>query len=343
VHGPIRVLDLFPFGAEERARLDAVSPRLQIEHRDENTQEHIDTLADPHLEILLASHAPTEPSRLPGLRWIASVTAGVEEILVNHPERGGIVVTNGSGLHVVAMGEYVLAAMLQVSQRIPLRLDTQRARHWPEWRSDEWFHAAGTRLRGATVAVIGYGSVGREVSRLARGLGMRVLAVKARPSERADPGFREEGTGDPDGTIPDRLVGFESTGDVVAEADFVVVAVPLTERTRGLVNAGFLARMRPTAWLINVGRGGHADEAALLDALRERRIGGAILDVFADEPQQQSSAFWQLPNVIITPHLAGVAGPETFWPTAAYLLAENLRRYISEEPLLNVIDPARGY
>jgi phosphoglycerate dehydrogenase-like enzyme len=172
---------------------------------------------------------------------------------------------------------------------------------------------------------------------------MRVLAVKARPTELADQGYREEGTGDPDGVIPERVVGFESIADVLAASDLVIVSVPLTERTRGLVDATFVGRMRATAWLINLGRGGHVDEPALLSALRERRIAGAALDVFKDEPLPAASPFWDLDNVIITPHLAGVGGPDAFWPSAARLLAENLRRYAAGEQLLNVVDPARGY
>lgn len=339
----VRVLDLFPFGDPERSRIDAASPRFSVEHRDANTQEVIDALVDPEMEILLASHAPSDPERLPRLRWIASVTAGVEEILVNHPERRNITVTNGSGLHVVAMGEYVLASLLQITQRIPLRVADQQKRYWPEWRSAAWFASSGTRLRGATLVVIGYGSVGREIARLTTALGMRVIAVKARPGDLIDPGFREPGTGDPDGTVPERIVGTEALGEVLGLADFVVIAVPLTERTRGLVDAAFLAKMRKAAWLINVGRGGHADENALLTALRAGTIAGAALDVFADEPLPPSSPFWDLPNVIITPHLAGVAGTEQFWSAAADLMAENLRRYASGKPLINVIDHKRGY
>jgi phosphoglycerate dehydrogenase-like enzyme len=314
-----------------------------VEHRDANTQEAINALFDREVEILLASHAPSDPDRLPQLRWIASVTSGVEEILVMHPERRNITVTNGSGLHVVAMGEYVLASLLQITQRIPLRVAHQQKRYWPEWRSDGWFEASGTRLRGATVVVVGYGSVGREIARLATALGMRVIAVKARPSDLVDPGFREPGTGDPDGTVPQQIVGSDALGDVLGLADFVVIAVPLTDSTKGLVDAGFLAKMRKTAWLINVGRGGHADEDALLRALRTGTIAGAALDVFADEPLPASSPFWDLPNVIITPHLAGVAGTEHFWSAAADLMAENLRRYASGQPLINVIDQKRGY
>ncbi len=340
----IRVLDLIPFGAKERAHIDAASPRFEIEHRDDaNTQAAVDALVDPHLEILLGSYAPTDPARLPGLRWIASITAGVEEILVQHPERHGILVTNGSGLHVVAMGEYVLASLLQITQQVPLRMEDQRRRYWSAWRSDEGFKSSGRRLRGSTLVVVGYGSVGREIARLASALGMRVIAVKARASDMRDPGFREPGTGDPDGTIPERTVGADALGEVLGMADFVTIAVPLTPRTQNLIDEAFLAKMRPSAWLINVGRGGHANEGALLVALRERRIAGAVLDVFADEPLPSKSPFWDLPNVIITPHLAGVAGTEQFWSGAAALIAENLGRYARSEPLTNVIDPARGY
>lgn len=340
----IRVLDLIPFGPAARARIDAASSRFDIEHRDDaNTQDAVDALTDPDLEILLGSYAPTDPERLPRLRWIASITAGIEEILVNHPERRGITVTNGSGLHVVAMGEYVLAALLQITQQVPLRMAAQRRKYWPAWRSDEWFESSGRRLRGATLVVVGYGSVGREIARLASALGMRVIAVKARASDLRDPGFREPGTGDPDGTIPQRIVGTDALPEVLGSADYVTIAVPLTPRTQGLIDEAFLAKMRPSAWLINVGRGGHANEDALLRALRERRIAGAVLDVFADEPLSAGSPFWELPNVIITPHLAGVAGTEQFWSGAADLIAENLARYARGEPLANVIDPARGY
>jgi phosphoglycerate dehydrogenase-like enzyme len=340
----IRVLDLIPFGPAERARIDAASSRFDIEHRDDaNTQAAVDALVDPDLEILLGSYAPTDPERLPRLRWIASITAGVEELLVSHPERRGITVTNGSGLHVVAMGEYVLASLLQITQQVPLRMADQKRKYWPAWRSDEWFEASGRRLRGATLVVVGYGSVGREIARLATALGMRVIAVKARESDLQDPGFREPGTGDPDGTVPQRIVGTDALAEVLGSADFVTIAVPLTPRTQGMIDETFLAKMRPSAWLINVGRGGHANEGALLLALRERRIAGAVLDVFADEPLPAESPFWELPNVIITPHLAGVAGTEQFWSRAADLITENLARYARGEPLANVVDPARGY
>lgn len=339
----IHVLDLYPFGPAERAILDAAAPGVVIEHRDGNTQEYVDSIDDPAVEVLLASYGPQASDGLPGLRWIASVTSGVEEVLCHHPERRGIRVTNGSGLHVSAMAEYVMAAMLQVTQQVPLRLAYQQRRYSPAVGTVDFAVAAGTRLRGSALAIVGYGSVGREVARLARACGMRVLAAKARPAERVDPGYRVDGTGDPDGTIPERIVGFDRLHDVLGEADYVVVSVPLTPETTGMIDRDFLAAMRPTAWLVHVGRGGHTDEEALITALRDGSIAGAVIDVFAEEPLPPDSPFWTLPNVILTPHVAGVAGPAAFWPDAAALLAENLRRYAAGQALVNQIDPGRGY
>ena len=339
----MKVLSLFPFGPVERARLEGVSPLLHIEHGPGATRASVDELVDPQIEVLLSAYAPSDPRRLPALKWVASVTAGIEEIAATDPWRHGITVTNGSGLHASAMGEYVLGTVLGVTQRTADRLDAQRDRRWPAWSSPPWVHLAGTRLRGTTALIVGYGSVGREIGRLLSAFGVRIVAVKARPDAPRDDGFRLPGTGDPAGEIPEHLIGFDALAGALGDADFVVITVPLTDQTRRLVDAPFLSRMRRDAWLINVGRGGHADEAALIGALRAGRIAGAVLDVFDDEPLPEDSPFWALPNVILTPHLAGAGGPKAFWPDASRLLAENLRRYVAGDPLLNVIDGARGY
>ena len=340
---PISVLCLHAFGAAERALLTSVSPELSVAFGEGNTQRYVDSLVDADVEVLVSHYAPSDARRLPRLKWVASVAAGVEEIMATEPWRNGIVVTNGSGLHASAMGEYVAAALLQVTQRIPDRLAAQRDHRWPAWSSTPWVHLAGTRLRGTTALIIGYGSVGREIARLLTAFGVRVVAVKARPDARADDGYRIPGTGDPTGELPERIVGFEALPTVLGDANFVVIAAPLTARTRNLIDATFLSRLRADAWLINVGRGGHADEAALLDALRDRRIAGAVLDVFEDEPLPAASPFWDLANVILSPHLAGAGGPTSFWPDAAQLIAENLRRYVAGGQLLNVVDPEKGY
>ena len=146
------------------------------------------------------------------------------------------------------------------------------------------------------------------------------------------------GTGDPDGTIPDRIVGIDALREAAAEADFLSITLPLTERSRGIVSREVLAALPAHAWIINTGRGPVVDEAALAEALAARRIGGAVLDVFGEEPLPATSPFWSLPNVVITPHVSG-ATMEHLAP----LISENLRRFVAGEPLINRVDPQRGY
>ncbi len=206
---------------------------------------------------------------------------------------------------------------------------------------DHALSLGGHGLRGKTVTLVGYGSVGREVARLAQPFGVRILAVKARPDERMDNGFRIPGTGDPDGLIPERIVGMERLPDVVEQADYVVVAAPSTAATRGVLGAAILAALRPDAWLINVGRGDIFDEPALIDALRARPSGGAVIDVTAVEPLDAKSPLWTLPNVIVTPHVAGLQ-PAT-WASLTELFCQNLGRWVAGEALLNPVDPEHGY
>jgi phosphoglycerate dehydrogenase-like enzyme len=172
---------------------------------------------------------------------------------------------------------------------------------------------------------------------------MRILALKSDPSARADAGWREPGTGDPGGTLPERVVGPDGIAGIVGEADIVVLSLPITPRTRGIVDAGVLAAMKPDAWLVNVGRGALVDEPSLVAALRDGRIGGAVLDVFVDEPLPVSHPLWAEPRCLVTPHVSGLGGLDEFWHAAALLLAENLRRDLEGAPLLNVTSGAAGY
>jgi phosphoglycerate dehydrogenase-like enzyme len=335
----IRVRNVYPFSQADRAMLAAIDPRLELIHEGEDDPAWIDALKDDRVEVLSASYPPAEPGRTPRLRWLASAGAGVEYLAERDPWSKGIRVTNGSGLHAVSMGQYVLGAALLAAERLEERLANRAARLWDEVR----FPLAARRLRGRTAAILGYGSVGREAARLLHACGMRILALKADPGSLADPGWREPGTGDPDGRLPERVVGMEGTGDIVAEADLVVVCLPLTARTRGLLDAGVLARMGPDAWLVNVGRGALLDEAALVEALRSRRIGGAVLDVFVTEPLPPDHPFWSLPGCLVTPHVSGIGGLDEYWHAAALLLAENLRRDLAGAALLNVTSGTAGY
>jgi phosphoglycerate dehydrogenase-like enzyme len=221
--------------------------------------------------------------------------------------------------------------VLRIHQPADWAVD-QAAHRWPETSS------LVSLVRGRMATIIGYGSIGREVARLLSALGMRILAVKPRPDIRHDTAYRVPGTGDPDGSIPERIVGIDALEEAVAEADVVVLTMPLTDASRGIIDAGVLAAFRPSAWLVNVARGALVDEAALIDALRAGRLAGAVLDVTVQEPLPTDSPLWDAPNVVLTPHASGVT--LRFFDE---LLVENVRRYLAGETLLNVVDPERGY
>ncbi len=253
------------------------------------------------------------------LRWIHLAGAGVDAVLFPGLVSSPVVLTNSRGIFDRAMAEYVLGLMLALAKDLPRTLELQRRRAWQHRETD--------RLEGRTVIVVGAGSIGREVGRFARAAGMRVLGV-ARRRRDADPDF-------------ERVAAVEELHAVLPEADYVVLTLPLTPDTRGLVGAAALARMKRTARLINVARGAVVDEAALLDALRSGRIAGAALDVFVDEPLPHDHPFWELPTVIVSPHMSGdFAGHRE---ALSQLFVENFRRWLAGAPLLNVVDKERGY
>jgi phosphoglycerate dehydrogenase-like enzyme len=291
---------------------------------------------DPDVEVLFSSHPPAELSRTPRLRWLQMGVAGVEHLDLVGLERAGIRVTNASGIHAIPIAEYVLGMLLHIAKGVEERQASQRQHDWPR---DS--RLAGRLLRGRTILIVGYGNVGREIGRVAHAMGMRILAVKATAARERRSRFRVAGTGDPPGRLPDRVVKPADLAAAASEADYVVVTTPATPATRGLVSASVLRAMRPDAWLINVGRGVCVDTAALEAALRAGSIGGAVLDVFEEEPLPVDSPFWDLPNCIVTPHISG--GPPGAFDLLSHLLVDNLTRYVDGRPLLNVVSARRGY
>lgn len=260
------------------------------------------------------------------LRWIHSSGAGVDAVLFPELVRSPVILTNSRGIYDHAIGEYVLGLMLAFAKDLQRTLDLQRHRVWQ--------HRETERLDGRTVLLVGAGSIGREIGRLARAARMRVLGVA-----RHHRGVEVRGSS-PDQPF-ERVAGIDELHALLPEADYVVLALPLTPETRGVFGAAALARMKRTARLINVGRGAVADEAALADALRAGRIAGAALDVFADEPLPPDHPFWDLPGVIVSPHMSG---DFVGWQAAvAALFVENFRRWLAGAPLLNVVDKQRGY
>lgn len=250
---------------------------------------------------------------LTSMRWFHGTFVGMDHPIFRQIAERGVVVTNAPGVTAQPIAQYVLAMMLRHAKNIPAWEQAQRERAWRRVESQE--------LTGQTVALIGLGGIGQEVARLAGAFGMRVLGMRRRPEPIAG---------------IDRLYPRESLHEMLAEADYIVVAAPLTPETEGLIDAAALDALRPHAYLINVARGPIVVEQALIDALRRGRIAGAALDVFDEEPLPPESPLWSLPNVIVTPHNSA-ASPRTF-ARGAQTFIDNLRRYAVGDPLLNVVD-----
>jgi phosphoglycerate dehydrogenase-like enzyme len=272
-------------------------------------------------------------ARAPRLTWVHSASAGVERALTPSARARGIVITNARGVFSRPIAEYVAMMILAISRRLPQLLELQRERTWQPLE--------GVELRDVTVGIVGLGSIGRAVGALATAFGCRLIATRRRSGAGSD-----NVSPDPDETdlgrlTLDRVLGPEGLPELLAESDFVVLAAPLTPDTEGMIDDAALAAMKPGSWLINVARGRLIDERALLRALRDGRIGGAVLDTFAEEPLAESSPFYDLPNVIVTPHTSWSSG--RVLDRSVGLFCENLRRFAAGEPLLNVVDPEAGY
>lgn len=253
------------------------------------------------------------------LRWIHATGAGVDTVLFPELVSSRVILTNSVGVFDQAIAEYVLGLMLLFAKDLARTVDLQR-RH-------VWRHRDTEHLRGQTALVVGAGGIGRAVARLARCAGMRVLAV-ARTARGGDPDLG-------------RVAAVRDLHALLGEADFVVIAAPLTAETRNLFGDPEFARMKRTARLINVGRGAIVDEAALLRALRSKRIAGAALDVFEQEPLPKNHPFWDEPGVIVSPHMSG---DFLEWRSEiAALFVQNYLRWRRGAPLLNVVDKAVGY
>lgn len=335
----IRVRNVYPFTDADKEMLDSVDARYRIVHEGADTQDWADALDDADVEVLWASSVPSDLSRVPRLRWLATAGAGVDDLVPRDPWASGLVVTNGSGVHAVPMAEYVLGAAFMAMEHIPDRLANQERRAWTTARWD----LASRGLRGRTALIVGYGSIGREVARLLDACGVGVLAVKREPLLRADTGWVEPGTGDPDCNVPRIVAGPDALVDLAPQADLLVLTMPGTASTIGLVDAAVLDALRPGAWVINVGRGSAIDEDALLDALRSGRIGGAVLDVTSHEPLPEDHPLWSEPRCVVTPHVSGLGDIDAIWHRVALLFAENLRRDAADAPLLNQTSGVRGY
>ena len=334
----IMVLSTMRFTDELLDRLRAVSPRLVVKQRECRNAEQVEQALGEGVEVLYTSYLPVDLGRASKLKWVQMHIAGVDNLLDHPIMKSDILLTTASGIHATTIAEYVFTSILAFNRRVPRMLYYQGRREWPQGR---WQLFARPELRGSTLGVVGYGSIGREVGRIARCFGMRVVAAKRSVSQMRDVGYVAQGTGDREGTLLDEAFPPKRLSEMLGLCDYVVVAVPLTPETRKLIGEAELQAMKPSAYLVNISRGATVDEGALIKALREGWIAGAGLDVFEEEPLPSDSPLYDLENVILSPHIAGFT--LRYDERASDLFAENLRCYLAGAPLLNLVDKARGY
>ena len=282
-------------------------------------------------EILCSFAVPENWRQLaPNLRWLQYPGAGVDGLRASGllDLQSGVIVTTATGIHATTISEYVFGSMLMFNWNWPQMVRLQDGHVWA--KSAGWYSLGGRELARQTLGIVGMGSIGRRIAQLGRAFGMRVVG-----SRRS---FAEGSAADPDldqSYPPDRL------HEMLRTCDYTVLAVPLTPETEHMIGEAELRAMKPTTYLVNIARGHVIDEVALIKALREGWIAGAGLDVAETEPLPSHSPLYGMPNVILTPHIAGVS--VHYEQRLAQLFADNLQRYRAGQPLLNRFEPARGY
>ena len=270
---------------------------------------------------------PEQFARAARLQWIHCPAAAVHQLMFPELVNSNAILTNGRNVHGKVVAEHVLALIFALAKNLPYAMRLQARRVWgPELMWAE--NARPREVSGATLGLVGIGSIGREVAKSAAALGMNVIATRQDPNKPMPESVRE-------------VFATNDLSAMLAESDYVVLAVPVTASTKKMIDAERLAAMRPNACLINVGRGSVLDEVALEHALRTKKIAAAALDVFEQEPLPQDSPLWEMENALITPHTAGLT--EKLWERQYAFFSENLRRFMNGQPLLAVVNKQKGY
>jgi phosphoglycerate dehydrogenase-like enzyme len=294
---------------------------IQLQNYDRVPQEIADT--DVFIGLSLR---PEQFAAAKRLCWIHSPAAAVHQLMYPELIKSSVALTNSTGVHGPVVAEHAITLLLALAKRLPQAMQYQ-AKH--EWSQNQlWQGSPRPReVADSTVLVIGMGSIGREFAVRAKALGMRILAIRENPAKGLDGA--------------DAVYGSAQIDDVLPQADYVLLCTPVTPATTGIMNAARMSKMKPDAYLINVARGPLIDEAALLDTLQHRRIAGAALDVFNQEPLPADSPFWSLDNILVTPHTAAVT--DRLWERHYRLIVDNMKRFLAGERLLNEVDKSRGY
>lgn len=292
------------------------------------------------VHVLHTNQVLPHPEQAPNLSWVQLDTSGIDHIVDSAIWRNtSIPVTTIGGVSARWIAEYIVMMLLAFSHRLPDLLDLQRHHHWPD-PADRWRLFLPSPLAGTTVVIVGFGRIGRATGTMCAALGMHVVGVRrAADDTLPGPELPPIGTGFVPGSL--REVASQALPEVVADADFVVVTAPLTAQTRGLLSRPVIEAMKPGAAMVNVSRGGVVNEQAVAQAMTAGHLRAAAFDVFAKEPLSADDPLWELPGMLITPHVAGFAGD--YEQQVKALMAENVRRFLIGEELLNTASRAAGY
>lgn len=324
----------FKLSTPELAALCASAPHVEVVEQSVTDPDKLDGTG---VDVLVSEQVPRDLSAWSALRWVQLISAGANQLRGHPVMQRPAFITTASGCHGVPIAQYITCTALMLAHRMPQLFEFKPSRVWPNRTA-----LAGFTLRGRTAGILGYGSIGRESARQLAALGMRILCYKRDPAVRVDGGFNAwPGTGDPRGELPAAWYGPGQLAAMLPQCDLVVVTVPSTTATESLLGARELALLRPTAHLVHISRGGVVDEPALADALRSGRLAGAAVDCFVREPVQPDNVFFDVPNVIMTPHMSGVY--DAFWPAFNVLVRENVARLAAGRPLLNEINRTECY
>jgi phosphoglycerate dehydrogenase-like enzyme len=338
----VNVLSTMGFSEEWLDRVRALSPRLRVA---QYTAPSVDEVPDDvwrDADVLYTGSAFPDPVKAPRLRWVQLDTSGVDHVRNSPVWQAPVDITTLNGVAPSNMAEFAVMMMLAFGHHLKRMVELQQQRYWPTFQ-ERWDWFMPSELRGATVGIIGYGSIGRQIGQIAHAFGMRVLALRrSGGSGKADrQTYRIPDLATATEREPERIYGPAELGEMLPECDYVVLMVPYTADSHHMINERALRAMKPSAVLINLARGGVVEEGALIRALQEGWIAGAALDVFEQEPLPADSPLWSMRNVMISPHVAGFT--PHYHERVMGIFVENLTRFLEGQPLLNRADRDAGY
>ncbi len=335
----IEVLTTIPFPDAVMQQLKSMTPRIKVHFIPAHSVGEVPADLWSKIEVLYTDVLLPEPEMVPNLKWIQFHYAGID-FIQGSPllKKEGLIFSSMSGASAIQEAEYILMMLLGLGHRLPELIASQQKKDWPEAR---WEKFTPMELSGSTVGLVGYGSISRETARILKSFGATVLATKKDAMNPTDSGYTIENHGDPDGNYFHRLYPVEALKSMLKLCDFVVVTLPLTPFTRGLIGKAEFQAMKTGAYLVVVSRGGIVDEEALMDSLTDHKLAGAALDVFATEPLPADSPLWKTPNLVVTPHVSGFS--PNYKERAGEMFTKNLGLYLHGEPIMNQYQPERHY